>query len=198
MKKTILEPIKNGLIGSLEMFLLMPHSGRWFAPDRRSALISFIIPVLMIFYATWGTYIDVFSDLEWFKGLICYGLVLSGFKLFLFLWMVKMIAKAAGNMEHYWRFVHANNWVIFISCICLTPAGYVLSTTYGPDTTLSAETTFPYVLCGLFYSYLIMSVSAVRILQLTWEQSILVNVSSIIANGILYVPFQRIGGLIIV
>ena len=196
MKKSISRPvipdaIRNGLIGSLEMFVLMPHSGRWFASDRRSAFLSFFIPALMIFYVTLGTYTNVLANMGLFTGLLAYGLIISGFKLALFLWMVRLIAKVAGVLEHYWHFVHANNWAIFVSCICLTPAVWIM------NHTPSGEAAFPYVLCGLLYSYLIVSVSAVRILRLSWEQCMLVTIASIIANGIIFLPFQRVGGLII-
>lgn len=188
------DAIINGLIGSLEMFVLMPHSGRWFAADRRSALISFIIPALMIVYVTLGTYTDVLAAPGIFTGLLVYGFIISGFKLALFLWMIRMIAKMAGVLDHYWHFVHANNWVIFVSCICLTPAVWVLN--HAP-VAAAGEAGFPYFLCGMLYSYMIVSVSAVRILCLTWEQSPFVTVASIIANGIIFIPFQRVGGLII-
>ncbi|MGZ9097020.1 MAG: hypothetical protein ACXW30_01840 [Micavibrio sp.] len=173
------------------MFLLMPHSGRWFAADRRSALISFLIPALMIVYATLGTYTNVLADMGLFTWLLAYGLIISGFKLVLFLWMVRMIAKLAGVLDHYWHFVHANNWVIFVSCICLTPAVWVMN--HAP----AGEAGFPYFICGLLYSYMVASVSAVRILRLSWEQCMLITVASIIANGIIFLPFHRVGGLII-
>lgn len=187
----IKDSIRNGLIGSLEMVLLMPNPGRWFADDRRSACTSFIIPVLLIFYVTWGTYTNILSDMGAYFWLIGYGLVISRFKLAVFLWMVRLIAKGAGQLERFWHFVHANNWMIFISCILLTPSICVLQQTG------SAEASFPYLICGMFYSFLALSVCSVRVLHLSWEQSMLLTVAGIIANGAIFIAFGRVGGLII-
>jgi hypothetical protein len=172
--------LPKSLKGCLETLILMASTKDCFSDDKEAAMRSFILPVFalitVVFMTTEIVGPPTFATTAYVIHIIL-GLIFITIKYIIFLFLSYFIAGLADQKENFARFVHANNWLSIIATIILTPS--LLMIYNGQE----IQDVFPYLMCSVFYIYLMLSVLTRNVLRVSWVQSYLVSLSSLIANA---------------
>lgn len=167
------------LKGCLETLILMKGTRDSFSGDKDIAMRSFALPILALIFVVFITTEIVgpptFAATAYIIHIIL-GLVFITIKYVVFLFLTYFIAKSADQLDNYARFIHANNWLSFLSTLILTPTLLMVYNGF------EIQDVFPYMMCSVFYIYLMLSVLTHNVLRVTWLQSYLVSISSLVAN----------------
>lgn len=159
--------IRRHLLGSLETALFMPGGPERFCTSARAMKASFLIPVLLLPL----TLVTVFSGhplgvLDMTSAQIL--TAIYSLRLFVYLalycGLVYVMAKSTGRLDHFHRFVTANNWLTLPAAALMVPLlALFLNGAYG------WSEVYPLMVFITLYSYAYTAFMAMYVMRVNWE-----------------------------
>jgi hypothetical protein len=166
MRKFSRKEIKNNLLGSLEVALLIPGAEKRFGDTPDEAIRSFLVPILLFPLSMVGIFLFPTPAMEGHSQnmiTILYSLRFA-ISWALFFGCIYWLAGQYDRKERFCKFVIASNWIsVPAIAICLPVLGLVLSGRY------SADELYPFTVCLMLYTYVFTAFMAGRVLRLPWE-----------------------------
>lgn len=173
------EIIKN-LQGCLEVALLMPQARKRFSDDQKSALRSFIIPLLFFPVTLLAVYLYPANAIAGQSAnviFLLYSLRLTA-TWALFLGAVYLIVREVDRKQYFYQFVTAVNWLTIPSMALLAPVAWlVISGAYTP------QEIYPFASCLIAYSYFFTAFMASYVLRVPWELAGFITMVSMVVNN---------------
>jgi len=159
--------IRSHLLGCLEVALLMKSGIGRFSASQKSLKSSFLIPVILLPLTIFTVLAaHPHDDLSTSTSQIL--AVIYALRLFvylgLFLGLVYTMAKTMDQMEDFYRFATANNWLALPAAMMLLPLlGLFMGGQY------SWEEIYPLMVVVTLYSYVYTGFMAMHTFRLPWE-----------------------------
>ena len=163
--ETTSSSVKTNLLGTVELALLMPQGTDRFSNDRDTALRSFIVPALLFPASLIAVYMSPGAMADTSTNTIA---LLYSLRLFaswvLFFGFVYWILREVGRMDHFYRFVTANNWLTVPATAIFIPVALMVVTGSHTMTDL-----YPFMLCLMGYTYFFTAFMAAHVLRVPLE-----------------------------
>ncbi len=171
--------IKRNLLGSLEIALLMPDGSKRFRGDYHEMLRSFFVPVVLFPFTL---LIILFNPANQTMSSNILALIFSlriWCSLGVFLGLIYFICRETDRMEHFFKFVSANNWLTVPATAMFLPV--LLALTSGNFTWQELQ---PFMMCLVMYCYFFTAFMASYVLKIPMELGYFVGmIGMAIDNG---------------
>ncbi|GEM_PF-6093656 len=180
--------LTRSLMGSFDIFMLMPHAEKYFANNTKQALWSFIAPLAVAVYILLITYhIDGTSEfvLKSYLWLLLWTVYLGAIKMAIFLGLSYEIIRVLGRKHLFAKFVNANNWLMVSAAMALTLPWLMLF--FGQ----TMDIVMPCFLCAVFYVLLMLCVMAKYVLDISWMITFTFAVACVLANAVVSVVLGK-------
>jgi len=153
--------IRNNLLGSFEIALLMPRGFKRFSDSRAAAMNSF---KLLFFFVPLVLAVKYFlAETQSVNTLLFYTPEIL-FTYVAFLGFVYLFAKQYERLEHFYKFITISNWFNVITIVLVMPVLVMLVIGAYPVEVFTSYAVF-ITLVGYFYTAYILT----QVLRIPWE-----------------------------
>ena len=158
--------IKNNLLGTLEVALLMPAGPKRFGNSYDEAVRSFIIPILFFPLTLLALYLYPYPEMAAASKntlTLLFSLRLA-FSWLMFFGIIYWLMKRVDHLDHFYRFVVGTNWLAVPATVIFLPVAIMLM-----SGAFSWDELYPFMKFLLFYTYAFTAFLAIHALIIPWE-----------------------------